>query len=524
MNKFYKSKKFKYGSSATAITVIVIAAVIVLNVVATALGNLNGWYTDLTSKNYYKLSEEFKAEFEAMTIDGEAKANFNFVLMMDEDLFRSYNAQTVLVYNTLREIAKAYDNVKIKAINSTTHPELVERYKFAYGDTVSITDVVLELADEDFEPVATVSPKKYGINAFFTLDGNGNLYGFNAEARILSAFCQMLGKDENRPVAFYLQGHGEPALSTVDTTWVEILETAGYQVQEINLLTDDFSDYYDINAAGDCNNCVVIMNDPKFDLYVPAANESGISEVKKLREFLATNYGNIIVTVDSTTPDLPALKEVLSEWGLGYGGAVEDARHSLASSDASKLTADYSLMTDGLSALMKKDIFGSQSTSVSTVFESPAAVLVHDSATISSHGYNGVYGSYPLIYPYSSASVSIDYPASSEACFIGMAYSEWDLNDDEGTRSYALVIGSTEFLSESYANTTMNRKIMYWILSQIYDEIIYFENVNFIPFTNGTTLTVTDKAATAWTVSTIVVVPVIAAVVGTIVWIRRRHS
>ena len=151
MDKFYKSKKFKYGSSATLITVVVVAAVVVLNVIITALGAAYLWYTDLTTQNYYKLSDEFQKEFDDMMGEEGKPVNFNFVLMMDEDRFSTYNSQTLIVYNTIKEISKKYDNVKLKAINSTTYPELVEKYKFTYGDTVSITDVVIELADENAE-------------------------------------------------------------------------------------------------------------------------------------------------------------------------------------------------------------------------------------------------------------------------------------------------------------------------------------------------------------------------------------
>lgn len=528
MSKFSENKKLRYGTSATVITVIVIVALVILNVIITALGTTFGWYTDISAQNYYRVSDAFKKEFEGLTKSDGKTTNFNVVLMMDEDRFSTYNYQTLLVYNTIREIAKLYPNVNLKAINSTAHPELVEQYKFTYGDTITITDVVVEAADENFEPLSAASNKKYGINAFFTYDTSGNLYGYNAEARFLSAFAQMLGKDENQPVAFYLQGHGEPALDTVEKTWVEVLENSGYRVQEINLRSGDeeFSDYYDIAKAGDYNNCLLLINDPKFDLQVPAASDKDlVNEVKKIREFFGTGYGNIIVTVSSTTPDLPALSELLSEFGLGYGGAISDSRHSIASSDASKITADYSRMSDGMAASLKNELFGSRSTTVATVFESPANVYVKDKnsgASDTIHGYNGAYGAYALMYPYSSATV-VDRDGYDEA-FIGMYYSTWDLNDENNTRSYAIVIGSTEFLSQSYANTCMNKTIMTWLLSQIYDEMISFEGINFIQFTNGKALEVTGSAATAWTVTTIVVVPVIAAVIGTVVWIRRRHS
>lgn len=524
MGKQINRKTLKYGTASTVITIVVIAALVIVNVILTSLGSAFGWYTDLTTSQYYALSDGFNKAFEKLTKEDGGTVNFNIVLMMDEDRFQTYNYQTLLVYNTLREVSKKYDNVNLNAINSTTYPELVEKYKFAYGDTISITDVVIELADENFESVSDATAKKYGINAFFTFDENNNLYGYNAEARLMSAFTQILGKEDNQPIAFYLQGHGEPTIDKVEKSWAEVVDNAGYKLQEINLQTENFEDYYDIKAAGDFNNCVVIINDPQFDLFVPDEGDDSVSEVKKIRDFLGTNYGNLIVAVDSTTPNLPALKGLLSEWGLGYKGYISDSKHSIASSEASKLTVDYSQMTDGMAASLKKDIFGSQSTSVTTVFESPAAVIVYDNKTISCHGYNGAYGSYPLLYPYSSATYSEPIGEYEEACYLGIAYSQWDLNDKDNTRSYVFVIGSTEFLSPTYANSCMNRKISGWMLSQIYDELITFEDIEFIKFTDSSALDVTDSAATAWTITTIVAIPVIALGLGTYVWIRRRHS
>ena len=47
-NSVLKSKKFKYGGSAVALTVIVVALTLLLNVVVTSLSSTNSWYTDLT--------------------------------------------------------------------------------------------------------------------------------------------------------------------------------------------------------------------------------------------------------------------------------------------------------------------------------------------------------------------------------------------------------------------------------------------------------------------------------------------
>ena len=526
-NNIFNSKKFKYGSSATAFTAVVVVAVVIVNIIITSLSSVYGWYTDLTTEDLYQLSDAFCEELDSLSETDGGKSYYNFVLMMDEDKFSTYSAETILVYNTMKQIVSRCDNVSIKAINSTTYPEQVEKYKLAYGDEIALTDVVIELADENFEPVSDATSKKSLISSFFTVDDNGNYYSYNAEARILSAFWQFSGKNTNKPVAFYLQGHGEPTLNNVSMTWVNVLETAGFDVQAINLANEDFSDYYDIEAAGDANNCVVVINDPKFDLYVPTATDpNAVSEVKKIRDFLGTNYGNLIVSVGAETPELPALNDLLSEWGLGYSGTVVDMKHSTAGSAGTGVYADYDQMKTGgsnLASSLYDVIFGNASASVKTIFKSPAGVVVHDNDTMSAHGYNGIYGSYPILYPYSTAKYSAEWADSDEMCLLGMATSEWDVNDSTATKSYAIVVGSTDFLSLDYSDSCMNRRIMYTLLAMIYDEMIAFDDIRIVPFENGTALTVTQNQATAWTVISIVLIPVAAAAVGMVVGIRRRR-
>lgn len=530
MADFYKSKKFKYGTAATVITVIVVVAIVVLNVIITALGTKNGWQTSLLSQDL-SLSDNFKSNLDKI-MAGE-NVNFNIVLMMDEDRFATYDQRTVIVYDTLKELTKKYSNIRIKAINSTRHPELVEKYKETYGDTISITDIVFELADKNFEPITSVNTKKYAINAFFVMSSSSSdssstsIAGYNAEARLLSVFSQMLGKNENRPVAYYLTGHGEPELEATlsGLAWKTVLENAGYDVVQIDLRSESFSKYYDIGTTGSYNNCVAVINSPTYDLYVPQSGSSEVNEYDRLRMFFGQGMGNIIFAVDSTTPDLPHLNELMSEFGMGYGGAISDPAHTFASSDTSKILADYDKMTEGMASSLANELFGTRSRSVPTVFESPTNVYVFDANTDHNdtiHGYNGSYGAYALMYPHSSAK-TVDKDGYEE-CFLGTYYSTWDVNDENNTRSYAFVIGSTEFLSETYADSCMNRTVVSWMLSQIYDEMVSFDGISFIRFTSSSALTVTESAAQAWTISTIVAVPAIAAIVGTVVWIRRRHS
>ena len=57
MNSRLRSRKFRYGSVAVAMTAIIVAVVIMLNAGLSLLSEKYGWYTDMTHKNMYSLTE-----------------------------------------------------------------------------------------------------------------------------------------------------------------------------------------------------------------------------------------------------------------------------------------------------------------------------------------------------------------------------------------------------------------------------------------------------------------------------------
>ena len=65
MNKvsFLRSRKFRHGSVAVILTAFVIAAVVILNVIFTALSQKYMWYTDMTTEKLYTLQRVGKIFF-----------------------------------------------------------------------------------------------------------------------------------------------------------------------------------------------------------------------------------------------------------------------------------------------------------------------------------------------------------------------------------------------------------------------------------------------------------------------------
>lgn len=513
-------RNLKYGSLSVLVTVIFLVLMITVNIIATSLSSVYGWYTDMTSSGIYSLSDAFVEELGTLLAEGEGgKTYLNIVLMAEEDAFRSIDSRTAMVYRTLKEIVAKFDNISLIAYNTTIHPELAEKYKMTALDTPALSDVVLELADENHNALDNKPAKKYAIDAFFTTDASTGTYiGYNAEAKLLSAIAQMMGKTE-KPIAYYLQGHGEPSLSEA-SDWQEVLDLAGFEVRSLNLLEEDFS----LPESGNCNDSIVVINCPKYDLL----STEDFSEVKKIRSFLGTNYGNLIVVEDSSVPKLPALEGLLSEFGLGFGGSVTDDRHSISASGQAKIIADYSktynpsASTQPMAGQILGKLFGNKTDLPTTIFTTPKQVIVLDDSEIVK-GVNGSVTSFSLLNTYDTAKTRIAEGETStgSVSLLGVSRMIWELNSSE--ISYVAAIGSDAFLDQEYESSCANRSIMYALLNLMYSNSISFGNIDYKAF-DTSSLTVSTAQASTWTILCVVALPVVIAGLGVYVYIRRRHS
>ncbi|MGN1096024.1 MAG: hypothetical protein ACI4QR_06515, partial [Eubacteriales bacterium] len=440
---------------------------------------------------------------------------FNFVVLMDEDAFRDYDAYTLYVYRTIKQIEKEYDNIELVSVNSTKDPDYVKtHYMRTTSDTPGITDVIIEIADKDHNSRSDLGYKKYSIRSFYTIDTDKNeVIGYNAETKILSAIAQLTGKvgEDTAPVVYYLQGHGEPVLADA-ADWKGVFEDAGYSVKEINLLSEDFPEKI-------TKGSLVFINLPKSDLY--SDEDGGVSEVKKLRRFAATQYGNVILTIDSSVSGLPALDSLMSEWGIGIGGTITDNEHSVSGSGAVKVLADYSQTESGTLTDIVSKITGSGS-QTPTIFTSPRAVYVYDRSSVVIPA-NGQANTAALLLPYKSAKIDGDVPSGASAALASVTAIIGDVNADAETTHYVFCIGSSDFVNKNYDNSNANKTLVYYILDRMWSGNMTFENIKYKAFDDNS-LSVTTAQTNAWTIACVGVIPVAFVIAGTVVWIRRRHS
>ncbi len=524
MKKISVNKRnLKYGGFAVLFTALIIAAVVLLNTVVTALGSTFSWYADLTGKSVYSVSDAFHTNLDELldVNKDDNKENdlyLNIVLLMDEDAFRDYNAYTYYVYHTIKQVVANNDFINIKAINSTQDPEYVqEHYMKISGDTPVISDVIVEIADKDGNSRSDLGFKKFAINAFFMADSeSGNIIAYNAETKILSAVAQLAGKvgEETAPVVYYLQGHSEPTLEEA-SDWTELFKDAGYVVKAINLISEDF-------PTEITQGSLVFINCPKTDLQSSTASTK--SEVKKLREFASANYGNVLVTLDSSSSasSLPALNDLMSEWGVGIGGGITDNEHSVSGSGAVKVLADYSLTTTSIAKSILDKATGTNENRAPTLFTNPRAILVYDNSKILAPT-NSASASEVLLAPYSSAQVAGDVPKDAQVSLASITRIIGNVSEPDSTTHYIMCIGSSDFIDPSLDKTNYNKMLVYQALYVMWSGAMTFEDVSYKLFDDNA-LSVTTAQTNAWMVTCVAVIPAAFIVAGMVVYIRRRHS
>lgn len=512
-NKESTAKKVKYGTTSVALVIVIIALFLLLNIVFTTLASSFSWYTDLTATSLYSITDDFKTEMNKLIYkDPDNPVYINIVIMMDEDIFSDYSPYTKYVYHTIKQIEREFPTVKLVSKNITKYPDLAQDYMLTSVSAVYSTDVAIELADKDHNAVKDSTPKLYNINNFYTFTNSSStnanqVYGYNAEVAFLSAVARLVDYSE-KPVAYYLLGHGEPTLEE-EPEWVTLMDKAGYELRTIDLKLEDFP----IETGEKRNSDVLIINCPLFDLESPTLEEPGlVNEVKKIRTFLSANYGNMIVFEDSTCPELTSLNELLSEWGLSFGKAVIDNNHSESSTGGINIFAQPS--DNSLASNFFSRISLSSGNNPKFTFFHARSVTIGKAGDMVVPTNTSIFGVNALITSFDSA-VSGDYRGKVDLA--GMGYIQWDAGSTE--RSYVIAIGSYRFANES---TEYNQNVLYSALSLMNrNQSVNYEGISFKKFENNA-LTVDTNQANAWTIVTMTVVPVIAIGLGIFVVVRRK--
>ncbi len=496
MNGFYKTRRFRYGSAATAFTCAFVAVVVVFNVIFTALAGRYRWYIDMTKEELFSLSE---ATFDLMS-DVEDEINIYFAMEPDELMEGTYSDHMRYVYATALELQSNFDNVHVECRDVVKHRAFFEPFRTTAATNILTTSVIVESGGESVV---------YGYEAFFIVDSDGqSIWAYNGEKKFLSGILQVTRAE--KPIVYFTTEHGE-SIGTDAPALITLFVENGYDVRPINLTKEEI----DEDAR------IIIINDPVYDFIGAEADDDSSNEIAKLDAFL-DRFGCLMVFADPDHAEkLSNLSEFLEEWGIAFtpNAYVKDADHSV-SVDGMSLVAQYD--PDGAAAFLYRDLTQNLSTMPKAIsrYTMPIEILWESGGDLS-----GAREVFPVLTSYDTSVLMKDgEPAGTGSYNLFTLSRETRIIDNEYYRSYVLVSGSAKFAASNYifSNAYANGDILSAAMSATGRDRT-LADIDYKEF-DDTDLTITTAQANDWTVALVTVLPIALSVLGLVIFVRRKNA
>lgn len=487
----FSSRKFKYGSVAVAFTVIFVAFVILLNAVFSVVSNYNGGlYLDLTGEQIYDISQPTADVLAAL----DRKVEIIFCMTEDR-----VDDSDELSY--VKRLAEKYrmqnDNVSVLFRDCVKDPVYFNQFKKSAADTISQYSVIVNCPENKRYVV-------YPLQRFFKLSSETRrIFAYDGENKLTSAILQTAVGEPQK--AAFITGHGEEKRSSVEA----LLREQGYEVSDIDLksITEEQLASFDL----------LVISNPKYDYTgVSAAQEGRVNEIGLLNSYLTKSYGNLMVFLSPETPALPEFSNFLADdWGVSYTSgdiAADGSGMALVSSGMYFVGTPYGTDSYGKSIHsaitqggVQATVFGNV-TPLSLTFEEKADKVVSP------------------VYLTSAESVRFhDGKAEAEGDMPVMTLSVYTkIYDNNEYRANVLVCGSADYMNYVSDQSFANADILKSAFSAMGNESV----VTGIAYkvVEDTSITVTQDAFKKYTVMLSTIVPLLIALVGTAVYIKRKKA
>lgn len=496
------SRRFRYGSMATAITAVVAVLVVVLNVVVSLLADRFPINIDLTQNKLFSLSDN------SVEIAKSINKDVQVIVFGSEDLYKNPNMgsdyyQVEALYKEIYKALQQYTSysggkVTVKYEDLNLNPQLATQYN-KYEVT---SDDILLLCGDRYQ--------KASFNDMYEISGDGYTQAQTVSSKVevtLASRIKNVMRDTVQVVTAFV-GHEEDE-DTVSAL-KSIYEANGYEFKELNLAS---SEEIDANTVA--------------GLIVGPTKDFTAEEIERLQKWL-DNDGkldrNLMVFADFQA-ECKNLYEFLN---VEYGLEVTDNLVMETSLTRTYRYSGFYPYADTADTDFTKDLSGS------------ANVLTPLTRQIVTHkennSENSLYNVPIITFPESAKLMKIkdatDENASSEddKSFAADAYPingmaasvKWTYVDNEQVKTNVILSGSTQMiLAASQANVKNENVLMSALgaMTGVVDDI----NVSTkslerdtITFSDSTTLIVGLGVFT-------VGIPVIILIICLVVFLKRRH-
>jgi|GEM_PF-2066243 len=534
MKNFFRNKKFKYGSLGLGITVAAIALIIIVNIIFSALSGTFRWYFDMTSEQFYHVSDETKAYLDE--IDPEFNDVTLYFLAPADSLTQAASASNYAqssslwgmkyIYNLALELADEYSFISVDHINITTEPDRLREivgdeyfeamtftryYVIVDNYTVERDSDGVVLYNERGETMRWHNYRVYSRNAFYTFDYSSSYYtvtGFKGDYRFCSAITSLC--EEVSPVVYLITGHGEevgaytPGTQNSDYGQAlylcQIFNDSGCNIRKIDLQHEDF---------GNEKCAIAVIFSPQTD-YSSSAEVENHNELGKLSAFLERDGHSLMVMFDSGNQTLPNLEKYLeTNCGVSVGGLqIKDNGENSIDVNMLQIVGspnDDSSTPGGeiASRLADSDISGK------IVFPNARALTVTDSAKASA-----------ICYVPSTAYVE----RGGAREYFGEKSAALATVTDLGHGSFVFCTGTTGSSDVYFADSPVyaNNNFYLSLIDRLSTSIAPFGVEYKIITSEG--LDLTKREAITQMIIISAAIPLVVLAAGTVVYIRRRHS
>ncbi len=540
-----RKKKMKYGSVAVAITLIVTAIVILLNVV---VGLLVERYPnaklDLTTSNLYEVSDETIDYIKNLEDPVE-------IAVSSEESTLEKDSYLKMVTEMLKKYQSYSSEVEITYFDTTKNPDILSKYQSKYSGTISSDNVIVCSGDR---------VRVFPLSDFFEMDQNKLQYYYYGQATLAECITAFKGEqsltnaimnvtDANpQRVGFIGTSNGNsiynPTNGNVYAAQVlsTLLDDNGYDVTQLDMVTDEISaEDYD----------VLVLPAPVNDLTVDA--------IEKLETFLH-NDGNLgkrlLYIADFTQGNTPNLDAFLKDWNIvvdtSYviddNAATQQAVTLLVAGNqrmytpiVTQVSSDYSsglantslpivapisrpiLTRDANNGRVVTNLLTTADTSYCVPLNLDGNAEKAESAWDAANGVEQATEASTEEATEETTTTSFDVANAERSSYSVMAFSQNQVSQDNALlESDVMVIGSMGYFDVYVAQDTSYNNAEYFIsaLNTICGKsdniVIASKNMNL------TSMDVTASQMKMVTTVVILVIPAIMVVIGIVIWARRK--
>ncbi|MBQ7090564.1 MAG: GldG family protein, partial [Clostridia bacterium] len=302
-NSFFSSRKFKYGSVATALTAVMVVVVVIVNIIFSMLADTYSWRLDLTSTDIYEIADETKQIVNTMVNKQDDVEQIEVIILQAESEFPTQYAENIKRFCNLSE------KISYTYVNTVVNPQILEQYKQDYAEyNIQEGYIVVKNGDR----VRVITDEDMYAYSYDYSTGGYVITEITIQNALVSAVLYVT-KDEI-PVVYFVTGHGEEGFDGI----MKLIANNGADVQQIKLSQKT---EFDDNAK------VLFVCGPTTDY--------SEQEMALLESFVLNDNRyerDIFYFHNPYAPALPRLEAFLEEWGMKVENnlVMEDESHSVS--------------------------------------------------------------------------------------------------------------------------------------------------------------------------------------------------